>query len=215
MTEKVNIEQAVSPQTDQTLNEAEPQATTPKEDANVTVPIKYNKEIKQLDLATAASLAQKGMKYDAIKDDYAFLKKLAEQENISVPALLQNLSAKRLEERKNELVEKCGGDKDLAEHILELENTPQKRGYGLEELTIMFPEIKTEDDVPHSVLEKAKNRGTLLLDEYLRYRLEKERNLKAMAENQKKAENSSLGSQQNFSGAVSPETEEFLKGLWK
>ncbi|MBQ1989001.1 MAG: hypothetical protein II234_03760, partial [Clostridia bacterium] len=82
-------------------------------------------------------------------------------------------------------------------------------------LTMMFPEIKTEDDLPHSVLEKAKERGTLLLDEYLRYRLENERKIKSVSDNQKKAEKSTLGSQQNINNPLNPETEEFLKGLWK
>ena len=66
----------------------------PESTPEITVPVKYNKEIKQLDLATATALAQKGMKYDAIKEDYDLLKKLADQKNLSVPAMLQKLSEK-------------------------------------------------------------------------------------------------------------------------
>lgn len=215
MTDTANIEQSVLPETDQSLNEQKSEATTPKTNEEITLPVKYNKEIKQLDLATATALAQKGMKYDAIKEDYDLLKKLADQKNLSVPAMLQKLSEKHFVDRKSELVEKCGGNEELAEHILKLEATPENRSYGFEELSMMFPEIKTEENVPAEVLEKAKNRGTLLLDEYLRYRLNNEKKLKAESENQRRAENSSLGSQQNFRAALSPETEEFLKGLWK
>ncbi len=205
--------ETVSPQTDNTSKEVA--ETIPQSGNELTVPIKYNKETKLLDLETAAQLAQKGMKYEAVKDDYELLKKLALKENKSVPEYLNTLSAKHLEERKKELVEKCGGNGELAEHIMELENADKNKDTGFEELSVMFPEIKTEEDVPHSVLEKAKLRGTLLLDEYLRYLLENERRLKANADNQKRAEKSSLGSQLNRSGVINPETEEFLKGLWR
>ncbi len=204
---------AVSPQTDNTSKESA--ETMPQNGNEITVPIKYNKETKLLDLETAAQLAQKGMKYEAVKDDYELLKKLALKENKSVPEYLNTLSAKHLEDRKNELTEKCGGNGEIAEHIMELENAHKDIDNGFSELSVMFPEFKTEEDLPRSVLERAKLRGTLLLDEYLRYMLDNERKLKANADNQKRAEKSSLGSQLNRSGAVNPETEEFLKGLWR
>lgn len=215
MTNQVNDGQTVAPQTEDTLKENKSEATTLPNNDEITLEVKYNKEIRKLDLATAAVLAQKGMKYDSIKDDYDLLKKLADKENLSVPLLLRNLADKSLENRRKELVEQCGGNETMAEHILRLEDSQQNQGLGFEELTMMFPEIKTEDDLPHSVLEKAKERGTLLLDEYLRYRLANERKIKTVKDNQKKAENSSLGSQQNINNALNPETEEFLKGLWK
>ena len=205
--------ETVSPQTDNVIEAGA--ETIPQGGNEITVPIKYNKETKLLDLETAAQLAQKGMKYEAVKDDYELLKKLALNENKSVPEFLSLLSAKHLEERKNELTEKCGGNGELAQHIMELENAHKNTDNGFSELSVMFPEFKTEDDLPHQVLERAKLRGTLLLDEYLRYMLENDRKLKANADNQKKAEKSSLGSQLNRSGAINPETEEFLKGLWK
>lgn len=205
--------ETVSPQTDNVIEAGA--ETIPQGGNEITVPIKYNKETKLLDLETAAQLAQKGMKYEAVKDDYELLKKLALNENKSVPEFLSLLSTKHLEERKNELTEKCGGNGELAQHIMELENAHKNTDNGFSELSVMFPEFKTEDDLPHRVLERAKLRGTLLLDEYLRYMLENDRKLKANADNQKKAEKSSLGSQLNRSGAINPETEEFLKGLWK
>ena len=215
MTNQVNDGQTVIPQTEDTLKETKAEATTLPDKNEITLEVKYNKEIHKLDLDTAAVLAQKGMKYDSIKEDYDLLKKIADKENLSVPSLLRNIADKNLENRKKELVEKCGGNQDMAEHILSLEDSKQNQGLGFDELTMMFPEIKTEDDLPHSVLEKAKERGTLLLDEYLRYRLENERKIKSVSDNQKKAEKSTLGSQQNINNPLNPETEEFLKGLWK
>ena len=215
MTNQANDGQTVAPQTEDISEEKVSEATILQSDDENTIEIKYNKEIHKLDLATAAILAQKGMKYEAIKDDYELLKKIAAREKISVPLLLRNIADKNLENRKKELVEKCGGNEDMAEHILSLEDSKQNQGLGFDELTKMFPKIKTEDDLPYSVLEKAKMRGTLLLDEYLRYLLENERKTKIISDNQKKAEKSSLGSLNNLNNSSNPETEEFLKGLWK
>ena len=36
----------------------------------ILIPVKFNKEIKNLTADEAAQLAQKGMKFDAISDDY-------------------------------------------------------------------------------------------------------------------------------------------------
>lgn len=213
MTNQVENEQTVEPQTEDALKGTE--ATTLPNNDEITLEVKYNKEIHKLDLDTAAVLAQKGMKYDSIKEDYDLLKKIADKENLSVPLLLRSIADKNLENRKKALVEQCGGNTDMAEHILRLEDSQQNQGLGFEELTMMFPEIKTEDDLPASVLEKAKERGTLLLDEYLRYRLNNERQIKAVSDSQKKAEKSSLGSLKNINNSLNPETEEFLKGLWK
>ena len=43
----------------------------------VFVPVKYNKEIRNLELDKAAELAQKGLKFEAIADDYESLKRIA------------------------------------------------------------------------------------------------------------------------------------------
>ncbi len=206
-------ESGVSTNTPDTENENT--ATTPENKAEITIPVKYNKEIRQLDLETASTLAQKGMKYDVISEDYETLKKMAAEESKSVPQFLADLKSNRVNERKNYLTEKCGGDSELAEHILNLEKPELKTDGGFSELKSLFPEIKTEDDLPQEVLDNSKLKGTLLLDEYLRYRLLNERREKAAVLQQKKAENQSLGSQLNRKGAESPETEEFLKGLWK
>lgn len=189
--------------------------TIPQEKAEITIPVKYNKELKELDVETAAMLAQKGMKYDAISNDYEELKKLARQENQSVPQFIAQLKATRLENRKNYLTEKCGGDADLAEHIARLESTDSEYSNGFAELKGLFPEIKTEQELPTEVLQNANEKGTLLLDEYLRYLLHKQRAEAKTALKAKEAVNRSLGSQISRHGSENPEAEEFLKGLWK
>jgi len=190
-------------------------ATIPQEETEVTVPIKYNKELRELDIKTAAELAQKGMKYEAIAKDYETLKTLAREENQTVPQFLKGLKTARLEQRKNYLTEKCGGDSLLAEHIATLEAKSDGFDNGFAELNTLFPEFKTETELPNEVLENANAKGTLLLDEYLRYLLLKTRAENAAVLSEKEAKNQSLGSQISRHESENPEAEEFLKGLWK
>lgn len=190
-------------------------ATIPQAEQEITIPVKYNKQIKELDLDTAASFAQKGMKYDAIKENYDELLNLAIRSGKSVPQYLNDLKSSKFTERVNYLTEKCGGDSSLAEHIAKIEFADREYNNGFSELKSMFPKFKTLEDVPEEILENAKSKGTLLLDEYLRYRLNNERNSKEVKANFEKSEKLSLGSQINRKGAESPETEEFLRGLWK
>ncbi|MBQ3052303.1 MAG: hypothetical protein IJD55_01230 [Clostridia bacterium] len=188
--------------------------TTPEEN-EIIIPVKYNKEIRNLGIKEAASLAQKGMKYEVIQKDYEQLKELAQKENKSVPKFLSDLNEMQIENRKRQLTEKCGGDSDFAEHILRLESENFNNSNGFDELKNLFPEIKTLEDLPQKVLENSKIKGTLLLDEFLRYRALQEKREKSLKKSQEKAENLSIGSQINKVGSISPETEQFLKGLWK
>ena len=187
----------------------------PESETNeITVPVKFNKEIKELSLEDASTLAQKGLKFEAIEKDFATLKDLAAKENKSVPTFISELGARYNETKKKSLIEECGGNEEIAERILTLENEGKSQD-GLEELKDAFPEIKSYEDLPESVLENAKLKGTLLLDEYLRYLLGQNKILKAAAQKQKENELSSTGPLVNLKGANNPETEEFLRGLWK
>ena len=58
--------------------------TTPLETPEITVPIKFNKEIKEIPLSEASALAQKGMKFDLISEEYKTLKKLSQKNNKTV-----------------------------------------------------------------------------------------------------------------------------------
>ena len=189
--------------------------TTPQEKTEITIPVKYNKELKELDIASASVLAQKGLKYDAISEDYEALKRLARLENKSVPQYIAQLKQNRSDKRRAYLTEKCGGDSELAEHIASLEAEKLESANGFEELARLFPEFKTEEELPYEVLLNSNEKGSLLLDEYLRYLLNKQRTENAAALKAKEAVNRSLGSQISRQGSVNPETEEFLKGLWK
>ena len=188
--------------------------TTPKNDEPIKIPIKFNKETRNLTLEEATTLAQKGLKFESIEKEYNLLKQLALRENKSIPLYIAELDRRYNEEKKQSLTEKCGGNEEIAEHILSLENE-KKAGDGFDELTSAFPEIKSKENLPQEVLDNAELKGTLLLDEYLRYLLSQKRNAQTVARKQREGEKSSTGSLINRRDSQTSETEEFLKGLWK
>ena len=188
--------------------------TTPKNDEPIKIPIKFNKETRNLSLEEATTLAQKGLKFESIEKEYNLLKQLALRENKSIPLYIAELDRRYNEEKKQSLTEKCGGNEEIAEHILSLENE-KKAGDGFDELTSAFPEIKSKKNLPREVLDNAELKGTLLLDEYLRYLLSQKRNAQTVARKQREGEKSSTGSLINRRDSQTSETEEFLKGLWK
>lgn len=189
--------------------------TKPSEQSEIIVPVKFNKQVLNLDLQKASELAQKGMKFDVIAKDYDELKGLAKAEGKSVGEFIQALKSQKSALRESEILEKCGGDRQFAEHILQLENGKTAENNGLSELLENFPKIKSLEDLPESVVESAQLKGTLLLDEYLRYLHKQQFAARQSVKNQLKAEQSAMGSLLNKRGTQNPEAAEFLRGLWQ
>ena len=189
-------------------------ADLPQSENEITVPVKFNKEIKQLSLEEATTLAQKGLKFEAIENDFAALKNLALKENRSVPDFISHLNARYTEEKKQSLMAECGGNEEIAERILNLERG-EASDADFTELKEAFPEIKSPEDLPESVLETVKLKGTKPLDEYLRFLLSENRKIRENARKQKESNATSTGSLASLKGVANPETEEFLRGLWK
>ena len=63
----------------------------PESTPEITVPVKYNKEIKELSLGEAGNLAQKGLKFEAIEADYLPLKIWQPRKTKAFPHLFRNL----------------------------------------------------------------------------------------------------------------------------
>ncbi len=184
-------------------------------ESKIFVPIKFNKQVLNLEMEKAQELAQKGMKFDVISKDYDALKELALAENKSVSDYISALKSQKENEYQNELLEKCGGDRELAEHILKLEKNGKDEIRGFKELKDNFPQISSTDDLPESVVEAAKMKGTLILDEYLRYLHNQDMIRKKSIKSQSDARNSATGPLINKNRGTSPETAEFLRGLWQ
>ncbi len=216
MTENKELTTNASPQAEREIEAEEKKDTTPNKTEEILIPVKFNKEIKNLTVEQASELAQKGMKFDAISEYYETLKNLASKSGKNVSQFLEELKSDTFLKRKQELAEQYDGNEALAEHIARFEeNVCPGDTLGFEELNEQFPEIKRIEELPEQVVEKAKLNGRALLDEYLRYRLAEKKRINEAAKRQKASEGSSLGSQVNQTGAINPETAEFLKGLWR
>ncbi len=189
--------------------------TIPSDNSEVIIPIKFNKEIINLNLEKAQELAQKGMKFDMISADFEALKELALKKGKNVGEYIRQLKNNATMERFNEVIEKCGGDNEFAEHILKLESGDSTDIRGFNELKEWFPKITTIEDLPESVVEAAKLKGTLLLDEYLRFLHKEQCVMNESIKKQNSAKQSTLGPIVNKKGGENPETAEFLRGLWQ
>lgn len=209
------------------MNENENKVTTPQEteqneNAPTTapqvdepfVPVKYNKEVINLSLEKAGELAQKGMKFEALSDELSLLKELATKSGKTVMQFLSSLKLQSDDAMVNSLKEKCGDDAALLNEITKL-FSKNEADDGFAELQKHFPEIKSREALPQSVLENASLCARPLLDEFLRYRLLQEKAVKENLLSQQTARLSSTGSLINKSGGENPEAAEFLKGLWR
>ena len=116
--------------------------------------------------------------------------------------------------RKKELTEKCGGNEEIADYVIKLENGT-KNDMGFNELKKEFPQIGDISDLPEEVIENSELKGTMLLDEYLRYLHNENKKAADAAVLQQNIAESSVGSQTDCKGGTDPETAEFLKGLWR
>lgn len=199
-------------------NEVSPatiQEETPNTAANA-ITVKYNKEIKELSPEKARELAQKGLKYEQIENDYIRLKNIAKEEGLCVSELLCGMEKEKVSRRKSELLEQCGGNNELADYVLSLESGKQNTDNGFEELKTMFPEIKQIGELPEEVIESSNLNGKNLLDSYLRYLYSRKLDETKLQKQKKAEEKTLIGSL--ASGKTDPASatdREFIKALWK
>ena len=189
-----------------------PEATIPQE---TVIPVKFNKKVRNLTIEEASDLAQKGLKFDAISKDYETLRNMAAEGKKSVSMFLEEIKSGIEKDKLENLTAKCGGDTELAKRIMTLEKGNSTiADSGFEEVKEYFPEIESADMLPQQVIKNAELSGRSLLDEYLRYCLKEKRLGEEAVKNQKAAERASGGSMINRAAVQSPETAEFLRGLW-
>ncbi len=185
-------------------------ATTPKE---MLIPVKFNKEVRNLTVEEAALLSQKGLKYDSIEKQWERLKAFAKEENSSTTEFLDALEKRRTEKRIEELTKECGGNIEMAKRIVKLEKQNDDSLPGEKEFTQYFPE-KDISELPEEVLTRVKQNNSNLLNEYLRF--EARAKIEAERQERKQRENaeSAVGSQKDSGIFRTPENEEFIRGLW-
>lgn len=177
------------------------------------IEVKFNKEIRELTTEEATNLAQMGLKYEQIENDFLRLKTLAKNSGKSVDEYLKSIENETKENHRKEIIEQSGGNKQLADYVLSLEDNAPDNDF--EELRLMFPDIKEKEELPKEVIEYSDNRGKNLLDSFLRYLYENKR---------KENENNKRIKAVNFGGIGSLKTgsssnntaskNEFIKGIW-
>ncbi|MBE6728990.1 MAG: hypothetical protein E7568_02005 [Ruminococcaceae bacterium] len=177
------------------------------------IPVKFNKETRNLTVSEASCLSQKGLKYDAISPQWEKLKLFARQENMSTAQFLDALEKERTQRKTEELTRQCGGNSDMAKRIMELEGVKEEVIRGEKDFKEYFPH-KSTDSLPSEVLDRVKENNSNLLDEYLRYKARNE-NVKRAEEKQLR-ENllSSVGSQKDSGISRTEESREFIRGIW-
>ncbi len=212
MTEN-NISKNALPKADENIDSKK--EIEPLNSSQAFIPVKFNKEIINLTLEKAQELAQKGMKFDMIANDYEALRRLAKENGKNVNQYISDLIALSKTSRLEELTEKCGGNTELAEHILKLESDDESEVRGFSELKESFPKIKNIEALPESVVEAARLKGTLLLDEYLRFLHKEQIAMKESLKKQNSAGETAVGPFAKSKGDDNPEAAEFLRGLWQ
>lgn len=190
MEEKVILTSNGQPEPNDTALPSDGGDTTPANDPPAEekgfLEIKFNKELIWLDKESAATLAQKGMKYDLISADYDRLKGLSKEKGTDIDGLLAQLESKKTKDNSQSDFEKVKAE---------------------------FPEISSYDMLPEEVITAANKNNTGLLYEYLLYGHRLRQAAKRETENQAFAAASTTGSL-SADDRQDPTAAEFLKGVW-
>ena len=172
-------------------------------------------EIKEYTPKQMAEFEEKSIKYDIISGDFERLKLIAQNKGCDVGTLIKSLEEQQENSRKDELLKKCSGDKALVEHIMELEKASADTDLNFKELKEQFPDINDISQLPKEVISASNERGSALLDEYLRYLRKKELAREKADLSSTLAQNSAVGSQANSQmSGYDPAKTEFIKGIW-
>ena len=204
------------PESQEENNNSKNEETTPQiSNEGIKIPIKFNKEERELSVEEAASLAQKGLKYDMITPDFDRLRSLAQQNGKSVGEFLSMVEGNLKKERRDEILSKCGGNEELTDNFISMEEKLSSDDGQLKELMEFFPEISGYDELPEEVVIRSREKGSRILDEYLRHLHSLKMQKRLSEEKEKDIKKHTLGSlKTEDTGAVDPVRNMFLKGLW-
>lgn len=204
-----------------------------------TVPVKYNKQYRELTPDEASVYAQKGMKYESLEPHLAKLRLIGQQTGLSLEKILDGVYQASENLARKRILEQTGGNQALADQLMEARQLKNKSAYDamlshaqqtaenqkkdnnqrlaaeFQELRAACPELDRIDDLPDSVLQAALRSGRDLLSEYLRYQHTQSRRVKEAAAQGEKARNAAVGS---LAGDAAPDDtpalSAMLKGVW-
>lgn len=201
--------------------------------------VRYKHKNMELTPEEAKNYAQKGMKYDDISGMLDDLSYLATIKDKKPHELLKEIIANEESTYRESLIDRIGDDEEAVEALMEKYRIGNKSKFekaqtekkkaeedaelreveALEtrvanefgEVAEAFPEVKSIDDIPKSVLEEAR-KGRNLFDAYLRYRhaeFKKIDSAKQTAESNAKSTAGSMSGTNDEDSTLNA----FLKGL--
>ncbi len=219
----------ITPGEDEAGQEAQPGEVgaeqPPEEQPAFSLPVRYNHKNHNLTAEQATSYAQMGMKYEAEAELRDKLARLAAGTGKTVPEMIDMLAASQDKLMRQRLLERCNGDQEKADLLMEKEIARRNAAYdeakrqriaGEEqeekdftdriaeqflELQEEFPELQTLDGLPQSVVDTAIDKDISLLDAYLRHRLKEDRRVSQNQAAATAAAKASAGSQSGSAGA--------------
>lgn len=205
-----------------------------------TIPVKYNKQYRELTPEEAGVYAQKGMKYDAMEPELAKLRQMAAVSGRSLGQMIGSIYKAGEELARQDCMRLAGGDQRLAGLLLDAYFQKSGKAYGdmlaaeqkaLEaekaqdndrlageflELRRECPEIGSPGDLPDAVLEAAVRKGTSLTAEYLLHRHREQRRIQRAEQDSRAASQAASGSMQEFAGSPDgPALSAMLDGIWR
>ena len=200
---------------EENLMQGQPEpAVDDKTDENTgSLTLKFNKEVRQVPYDEAVTLAQKGLKFDKISGELERLRFLATKKGKNIADFITELETLEAEKRRAELIDGCGGNEQLAEHILSLEGKKADEN-SFSALQKEFPEIKSMEELPDEVISALELTGGNALSAYLLYLHRQEKICQESRLKQEMSNAASVGSKQGAAPDKSGGIDEFIKGIW-
>lgn len=235
-----NDEKAVKEVDAQNTNESDTDGTEASENVpDNFLEVKFNKKFINLSREEAVTLAQKGMKYDSISEDFKKLKDHAARNGKSLSEFVKGLEEAEIdvirqqcretadgnEEYEQLLFEKALKERDIklqeyndgiaAKEKQEQEAFENKIADGIIAINKLNPEIKEVSQLPEGVLQRAEDEGISIREAYLLQEFNNRHAIEAAESAEKSAKEKSSGSLKDTAGnEMSSADKEFLSGLW-
>ena len=238
-TEETDGNETEATETEQTEAQSADTLDETEEQAAVVIPVKYNKEYRELSIEEASTLAQKGLKFDSIAPMLQQINYIAASEGKTPAQIVQELYDSRETNLRQSLGERVNFDEELVEKLMELEHSKAKNAYEamlkaqedaekeekdgintrlateFSELQAEFPEFKEFKSVPKSVIDFAVKKNISLYDAYLRHKHTENKKQANAAAVQTKSAKATTGSQASATQSASDTVDDaLLRGIW-
>ena len=205
-----------------------------------TIPVKYNKQYRELTPEEAGAYAQKGMRYEALEPRLQKLRAVCSRSGSSLEDMLDGIYRAAESAELQRIREKAGGDKELEKQLIEAHNIRSKAAIDavleaerkaaesekednnkrladqFAALQAEFPEVSKIGDVPKSVMQHALKTGDSLLASYLLHTHKENKRVQRTQAQKAVAAKATTGSQASGAGPsdTSPEIAAMMQGIW-